>query len=130
MDTRNKNKEWAEKIKKGLLSETKKDFKPIKRKKKKLDESVLGTLPSKKMFKFNPETGRYDKPETWNEEAINESGYKSNITSKWRTVKDIETDLVNFIDDSYQAAGDDMIELLAKVFKNIHEYIQAGKYED
>lgn len=95
-----------------------------------LNESVLGELPSSKMFKYNKETGKYDAPGTVKEETINEGGYKSNITSKWKRVKDIENDLVNFIDDSYQASGDDMIELLAPVFRNIVNYIDAGNYAD
>ena len=58
----------------------------------------------------------------------NESAIKSDIMTSWSDTDTVVTDLVNFIDESYAAGGEDLVKSLAYVFRSMTEYIEAGEY--
>ncbi len=66
----------------------------------------------------------------WRRKNLTESEIKSNIMTKWSDTDTVVTDLVNFIDESYAAGGEDLVNSLAYVFRSMTEYIEAGKYID
>ena len=120
-DQRQINREWVESFRGDFKKQMNESLNSPKKPKKSINEAIGGFVGTPAVNNpFGVKTNKAPK--------IAE-GYKSNITQKWATTKDMQMDLINFINDSYDASGDDLISDIERVINTVHNYIKSGKYE-